>query len=500
MPYIISDLNNEDLNGNAKIDKKKLIEYFGELYALKPEKFRFQPGDRKFIKLIQQTITKTIETKGRKKAMQHFGCKYEPPKKKMLKDNQNGHSNTGDTKCTTANIECITANTDLTDLANEMKAKLFKQILDKLKTFAVPKKIIDIFNETFISVNTEDNEISEGNVVCVVCYAESKNPHKIKPTHVYCRTKSGRLSWVISNYMKHFRRAHPSIQKCKAKDRPSNEQHFVIEVNDNSCSSENTSIGNISCDIMNMPFESTIVEMDSVEQQLNEEISKQMVKMWSITTLHCDDLECGVQSTDIDHLFISFDVVQIHGDGDCLFSSAAHQIFGKDINSSEHKILTGTLRKNVVEYIQGHYEDFVFDIRGHVHELKEIAAKDHGCDAYGFNTIANIDDACKYFVDNCLIQPGFWGGAESLKAIHFLHKVDIIVFNENGPITFYNANNEQINHIIALAYRVSADHTTYNHYDSVCNLTHDVIYSTANVISKRLTKKNTSVINLDTTK
>lgn len=476
MLSIIYESSDElDADGNSKVDKQKMIDHFGELYALKPNQFRFQPGDRKFIKLIQQSITKTIEKKGRKKAMQHFGYTYEPPKKKMLKD-----------------IESVD-----TDLANTMKTRLFEQILDKLKSFAVPQNFIDMFNDSFVSIDTGEGKISKGGVVCVVCYAESEQPNEIKPNHVYCRQKSGRLSWVISNFVKHFQRAHPFIKNSEIQLRRSNEQHSNIDVNENSCDNGNASTGNMSCDIMNMVFDSIIVEMDSLEKQLNEQLSKQIAKMWSIATLHGDHLECGVRCSDVDGLAISVDVVQIIGNGDCLFSSAAHQLFGKDVNSSEHKTSTNDLRNGVVKYIQEHYDDFIFDIKGHVLELQEIAANDPSCDTNGLNSIGNIDDACKYFVDKCLIQPGFWAGAESLKAIHFLHKVDIIVFNENGHITFYNNNDEQVNRVIVLAYRLSANQTTYNHYDSVCNITPDVIYNTANVISKRVNHKNDSTVVLD---
>lgn len=76
---------NVDSNGSLFVDHKELVEHFGELYALKPTDFRFQPGDRKFIKLIQETIQTAIEKKGRKRAMQHFGYRQQRTKKKKSK-------------------------------------------------------------------------------------------------------------------------------------------------------------------------------------------------------------------------------------------------------------------------------------------------------------------------------------------------------------------------------------------------------------------------------
>lgn len=421
--------------------------------------------------------------------MQHFASeKCAAPKKKTFNDNQNGHSNKDNAICSAADV----------DLVDEMKTKLFVLIMAELKTLAAPKNCMDVFTDSFVSVDTTDSQMFRGGVVCAMCYVKSQQPSKIKPINVFCRTKSGRLSWVLSNFMKHVNRAHSFTKEDQL---ISNEQHSEIDVNENSSVTENTSIGNVSGDIMNMAFDAnTIIEVDSIEKQLNDQISNQIARMWSIATVHCDDLECGVRCSDVDGIHLSIDVVHILGNGDCLLSSAAHQLFGKDVNSPEHNKLTFDLRKSVVKYIQEHYEDFVFGVRGHVQELQEIATSSPGCDTYGFNAIANIDEACKYFVDKCLIQPGFWAGAETVKAIHFIHNVDIIVYNENGPITFYNSNNnEQVNRIIALAFRLAADRTSYNHYDSVCNVAPVVIYNTAHAISKRMNQKNISKIVLDET-
>lgn len=275
------------------------------------------------------------------------------------------------------------------------------------------------------------------------------------------------------------------------------EENFIqCNVNENSYD-ENASF--MSNDVMNLDFDSYVVEMDSIEIKLNAQISKQMSKIWGVATLHGKHFECNVQCTDpISNVSILFDVVNAIGNGDCMLSASAHQLYGKDIDSDEHKRLTNELRASVVKYMQEHYGDFFFDIRGHVYELQEIAAKHPDRDEYGIAAIANIDDACKYFLDKCLTRRGFWAGAETLKAIHLLHKVDIIVLNENGPIAYYNQSNEQIHRTIVLAFRVSADPDIRNHYDSVCNVQSDGIYKIANILSKRLSQISNSTINLDT--
>lgn len=486
--------NSINSNGDVIVDQNELIEHFGELYALKPNDFRFQPGDRKFINLIQQTIMNTIEKKGRKRAMQHFGYKHELPEKKKKKDN------TDTTDLTQSGKTKIKDNTDDTDLAQTMKTQLIKQIRNKLITCSIPNNLIEMFNESFVTVETQGNKIVKGGVVCVVCYAKSKQPKKIKPNNVHCRNKSGRLSWVISNFTKHFRRAHPSFENCNEKkvsesiDENSFENDEKKNIND-----DNASFDTMTREIMNMEmdFGPYIDEMDIIEIKRNEEISKQMIKMWNVTTMHGENLEYDVKCTDPSGLSISFDVVNIIGNGDCLLGSAAHQLFGKDINGDEHERFTKNLRRDIVKYIQEHYEHFLFEIRGHVYELREIAAKDPNRDTYGIGAIDDVDRACKYLVDDCLIRPGFWAGAETLKAIHCLYNVDIIILNENGPITYYNGNNQQVERAIVLAFRLSVDPEVRNHYDSVCNISPDDIYKIASLISTRQSQSNSSTVNLD---
>lgn len=195
-----------DSNGSAIVGEQQMIEHFGEMYALKPNDFRFQLGDRKFIKLIIQTITNTIEKKGRKKAMQHFGYKDKLPRKKNIKCNKNEHTAKMDLQ--------MDSNTNDSHSEKIMRAKLIKQISNKLKELAVPHHFIDMFNESFVTFETRENTIVNAGVICVVCHAKNVQSKKLKPYNVHCRNKSGRLSWIISNFTKHFRRAHPSMDDC----------------------------------------------------------------------------------------------------------------------------------------------------------------------------------------------------------------------------------------------------------------------------------------------
>lgn len=49
----------------------------------------------------------------------------------------------------------------------------------------------------------------------------------------------------------------------------------------------------------------------------------------------------------------------VAGDGDCLFSSVTHQLFGLEFDSEAHKQRTLQLRKEVVEYIMASLPEFM---------------------------------------------------------------------------------------------------------------------------------------------
>lgn len=372
-----------------------------------------------------------------------------------------------------------------------MKTKLFDQISDKLKAFAVPDHQMEIFDASFISVDARENNIVSGGVKCIMCNAENEQQQKIKPITVYCRNKSGHLSWVISNFITHLKRTHALVESHKEKKLCQSNDERYSGLNE----TENISI---SSELMNMDFESEPNGMGSDEKKLNDEISKQLIKMWNVATLHGEKIKYGLTCIDSNTEPVSFDVVEIPANGDCMLSTAAHQLFGKDLSSREHELATESLRSDIVKYINDHYDDFQFDVRGHVYELKEIADKDPDRDQYNIRAIDDIEEACKYFINQCLVKPGCWCGAESLKAIHFLHNVDIILLNENDIISYQNGSNVQIRRTIILAYRVSADPTVRNHYDSVCNMTPDAIYRTSKKIAAKLNQSNNSTINLDT--
>lgn len=457
---------NAEATANADeflMDEKQMIDNFGPLYAMNPEKFRYQVGDRKFIHLIRDHIRSKIKKNGRKRALCHFECIDEQPKIKNRKDNEGEGVNN--------NINSTTCS---------LKTKLTEHILRKMKMLAVPQSILNFFNESFVNVKVCENGDISGTVICVVCLTQSEHPENIKPKNVFCREKSGSKSWIISNFVTHLKRVHSNFELDeKAVIIPSTNQHLDNATHENTESDKEATdtLGTINFSIESCSdFDGD--EECKIEKTLNHQISKHAINMWKIATINGEYLE-EVQCKCDDGTILSVEVVKIPMDGDCLYSSIAHQLFGNDLNSPEHKTSTNKLRANVVEFIQQNFEEFEFELRGHVYQLKEykrIPAIDKICD---------VHEACQYLLNECLIRPGFWGGRESLKAIASLYDVNIISFYENGPVEFITQ--QQSNRHVIIAYRSAGNDDLWrNHYDSVCNISSTDIYNTVQIMCKKL--------------
>lgn len=454
------------------LEDQLLKDNFGELYMLNPSKFRFQAGDRKFIQLVIDHIRLEIKKKGRKRALHHFGYKIDQPKKAKLTINK------------------IVEGSDCTDLFDMLKTKLFDQVLQKLKAHYVPESILNIFDKSFVKVDISENNDITGDVTCIVCYAQSEDPESIKPKSVFCRSKSGIKSWIISNFDKHLKRAHSNKQNCTEKDPVELNDKLsyapLNEDNNNDNVEINKSAYNFSYGSLELSNEFDGDEFASKEKIFNKQIGNQIIRMWNVATINGECLE-NVQCED-DNNILCVDVVEIPKDGNCLFSTIAHQLYGNDINSAEHEIATKNLRASVIKYIQQNYDDFVYELRGHVYDLKDLD------ESHEIHNIDNIEDACKYLLNKHLVLPGTWGGAETLKAITFMHNVNIIVFNENGPVYAIINGEQNTERSITVAYRLgSGEQQIRNHYDSVCNISADDIYKTAKIITKALSQSQNVV-------
>lgn len=317
-----------------------------------------------------------------------------------------------------------------------LKSKLTNQLLGKFKSYTVPQYMIDLFDDTYIKVYLDGNKKVIGEVICVVCHTESEQPEKIKPKSVFCKTKqNGSKYWILSNFTTHFDRAHKNVFNRTEDEITLDENEMDKSIPSNEINKEK-SISNISIHSMNYSSNSLDFicdlnsnDMDKTEKLFNDQISKQLIKMWNVTTINGEQtqrMKCNFGGKSV-----SLEVASIPSDGNCMFSSLAHQLFLEEIDSSKHKLAVNNLRKSVVKYIEGNINDFKYELHGHVLEMLEL---DETVNKHGIDQVKDINEASEYLLKKCLIKPDFWGGGETLKAVAFLHDVNILVFHEDGPV------------------------------------------------------------------
>lgn len=480
--FIKTNADSTNANKNEH-DEQYMIKHFGQFYAQCPEQFRFLPGDRKIIQKIRDHIHDVINKKGRKKAFQHFN-----DKSNRFKAMQ--HSNE-----VSDQITCSS-----TFANDEMKTKLYNLVSSKLIEFDVPLSTRSVFDESFITIANENNKTT-GEVICVVCHVQSKNPENIKPKQVYCRGKS----WVISNFNKHFARAHQKQPSCKIHDNSqSDNENHMSEMEDGNVEYLNEEYFieeeiNPLTNEMNYSTESLQSFIahgtNEIEKELNAQINAQLIAMWNTVTLNREPQDQQVRCRCDNGLIVSFDVAKILMDGDCMLGSLIHQIFRYDLHSNQHKLATQKLRMDIVNYINQYYEDFKQHLRGHILDLEE-SGLDESC---GIREINDIDAKCKHLLNNCMINSGFWASGESLKATACLLDVNIIVFYEAGPIYYVHKTGQLSKRTVIIAFRLQDNETQLrNHYDSVCYISADEIYKTAKHISELLNKDPQITVDLVT--
>ena len=180
----------------------------------------------------------------------------------------------------------------------------------------------------------------------------------------------------------------------------------------------------------------------------------------------------------------SLKVAKIRPNGACLFGALTHQFFGHKIDSDEHERATKQMRMNVVNHISSHYSSFQKELRGRVYA--EINPK----------SIKDMEKEIKVILNDYLPLDHYWGGAETLKAVREIHQVNILILNERGTCQFFYNFKEEYKRTLILAFRledktlVEINLDSYNHYDSVYDISSNEILSIIEILSEREQKKN----------
>lgn len=497
--------NKYDIDCEAVLDEAQLTDLFGSTFASQPAEFQFHLGDKKLIKLLAERV-KNDENTTQHKNDTNFRSKVVVQQKKVEENK----------KSSAANRAVKTEGIDLSDNALIIyEGKLFQKVfayIEKYESLDEPPLIF----KSMVNVCVKGNSI-KGEVVCVLCGQMGK----VCKRKVFFKAKQkGRGFWVVSNFVNHLKSQHKLVaDDISDVDNSMSEAESVIDdnidklrnlpiiqnhTNDGQLNKQNDIMDKLGSspiagnhtndeqdDIFNKLENSPIVEKGTKDAQsnaqadskaanvLHEQISNQISSVLSSVLVH------GQQQTDMQFFLndrkATVKVTKIIGDGNCLFSAIAHQLYYLNVNSLEHENAHKKLRYDVVAHIRSNFSSFEHQIKDRIFELKDM------------HEIDDINKECQFFLQFCLARDRYWGGAETIKAVCEICKVNIVVYNESGPCTLYANGNELYDRTIIIAYRLATSSqkflTVRNHYDSVCDIGPLVQYESIQLISSNFEKK-----------
>lgn len=480
---IEKELNNS-ADMNCEVSNEHMIEIFGKKYADIPSKFCFERGEILLIKELVAHVKHIVDSNGENSGLFRFKYKQKAEKKskksqhrKLCSESSNNHD--------IQDVEpSINSNIDENRLTL-LRLDLFKKACDYLKQCAADQCInIEMLDMSIIDIKQNDGQIF-GTIICAIC--QGQNAKSQKPKSVYYNETPTRSNWVLSNFQKHLKCKHglnptQHIKKCITRSRKIPKNNGVNLLSEGL---END---------YNAIHQSEYVieeEIEVISQPLNEAISLNNNWLYTqlgnqITNMITASLSNGDDQDQmyflIDEQNIHLTVAKIAADHNCMFGALAHQLYQHPTSSTAHRNATKTLRAEVVEYIlePENFPSFKYALQNRIYETKKK------------NEIENMENECKFFVRYVLSrenQEASWGCFETIKAVSDKYRVNIITFNENGTCILQHNINENFEKTIAIAYRMGVNERgeeIRNHYDSVCEISSDDMYTVADFLIKHM--------------
>lgn len=183
----------------------------------------------------------------------------------------------------------------------------------------------------------------------------------------------------------------------------------------------------------------------SLNEQLQHQITLQTIKMSNAAAMNEEKI------VKVANIKFHVDIGSISPNGNCLFSSIAHQLYQVVLKSAEHERLTSKLREDVVDHIKANISDYVSCLKPRLPKPKKNASTD-------FNM------QCVNFLNKGLSMDGFWGGTETVKAISELFKVNIATVTMDGMCSMVFPFTPESSRTLLILYR------NRSHYDSIISL------------------------------
>lgn len=510
--FIKTELS-EKINLNNQTDTNN-FDFFGSFHG-NPTQFKFSMGERYLINELSTFVNTVIKEKG----IQFFSLKTSSGKKhKISYKNTTNFIHLG----RLFTEHSFKTNSDQ-NVSKKHQADLHNKILCFMKSKGFGEEVLRDFDVTKVSIEVGIGNSITGVIPCVLC--SDLKPYRINSK----QTNEDKVYWILSNYQKHLNKDHQmqsgqqivkkTLKRQKA-DTTKNIENKMAEGVENSAVTTNTesvyiqilnpidtldkeevipfpelnlfdepekgdeNSKNTTCVALNIESYSPKDDVEYVEKYVYSQISEQSLKMTKITFENQDKFGKMefVQSNETH----AVDVATIPSDGNCLFSTLSHQIFGLKILSRDHEDSVKKLRADVVEYIYKNLKTFKLELEECILIMKGKKVKS--------NTKIKIEDferESNFFLSKSLSKDGFWGGFESIRAVSMMYKVNILLINEGGTAYFASGFQAIFEKTIMLAYRLNALHNKglptggiRNHYESVVSIDTETVLEIAERIAK----------------
>lgn len=429
------------------------VNFFG-IYAASISDFQLHRGERKLLQGASAYI-KELETEDPKNFLDRFA----PPKKYKINKNNTEVLSVGlffGTGQHRQPSRIITSDGLKADLLPKMK-KFFEIFSDLEPLKPINEELIDIIDL---------NGSFRADVICVYCSA--KIPKKFSLQCDLPR-ESNSVYWNLSNFRRHITHHHTAVNASNITIDKSNDEALAISALPIIIDDQNNTI-NESLSIVEK--EDSIVNATDLKSVILRQFSVQNAQLEGAALKYNESKK--FMQLEINKRIMNIHVQKVDGNGDCLFSTLALQLEYVKNKSKQHKQLTTELRQKVVAHITTNFEKYLKIIEYRL--LDEAGEK--GVE------LSNIKEECFTFISH-LSSAGYWGGAESIRAVSELFEVNILTFNEKGSFFFPNGFDVNNKRTIFLAYRLDVNENRYNHYDSICCIGEDLLYTCACDLVKR---------------
>lgn len=465
------------------VDPDTLHKHFGPLFAQNTSSFRFQVGDVLLIKELVNHVQLKVD--------KHGNSYFTKPKKAKTIAIQNNNA------ATTMEIDEI-----------QLKCELEQKVIGYCQKY-VPDLETNLIQ---VELHAEDGKNIYGDVHCMLCRIENRKNQKPKRVFFNKGAKNKGV-WVLSNFKKHLNSHGTNDQlnddggSAKTVKTPRKRKVSGKKLNSKvETQTKHTDISQLACsfEIVEVPVaeengnsctadESVILVNDQDLERMAEEmcdnaddlftqLSSQVTKSHEAVLTNTEPQE-KIQVR-LNKSTLQLTAARIESDGNCLFGALAHQLWLHKINSDAHIKATEQLRADVVEHILNpvNFPRFEYSLRDRVYSIKQQAKQ--------LKEITDISAECKMFVRHALSKKGMWGGTETLLAVSDLYSTNVTIFDEDGICNKVKQPGKQYDRSIAIAYRLAGSgERIRNHYESVCDINCEDIYTVSQYISNNYLQK-----------